>query len=141
MTLEFTADFSIPQSMTIVENGAYSVDLQDTGELSWTIVGVNEQGNEVIEVLTTPPLSDVADIRLYVLGYKNDGPELRIYVNNELVAEAENSEIENLLSVDGADMFIGAPGYALSNVNYHTCLLYTSPSPRDRTRSRMPSSA
>ena len=28
------------------------------------------------------------------------------------------------------------------SVNYHTdCLLYTSPSPRDRTRSRMPSSA
>ena len=24
---------------------------------------------------------------------------------------------------------------------YYTCLLYTSPSPRDRTRSRMPSSA
>ena len=27
------------------------------------------------------------------------------------------------------------------NVGYHSCLLYTSPSPRDRTRSRMPSSA
>ena len=26
-------------------------------------------------------------------------------------------------------------------VRFHTCLLYTSPSPRDRTRSRMPSSA
>ena len=25
--------------------------------------------------------------------------------------------------------------------NYNDCLLYTSPSPRDRTRSRMPSSA
>ena len=25
--------------------------------------------------------------------------------------------------------------------NFRTCLLYTSPSPRDRTRSRMPSSA
>ena len=24
---------------------------------------------------------------------------------------------------------------------FHACLLYTSPSPRDRTRSRMPSSA
>ena len=24
---------------------------------------------------------------------------------------------------------------------FHVCLLYTSPSPRDRTRSRMPSSA
>ena len=29
----------------------------------------------------------------------------------------------------------------LQEPNYLTCLLYTSPSPRDRTRSRMPSSA
>ena len=28
-----------------------------------------------------------------------------------------------------------------SSTNVYTCLLYTSPSPRDRTRSRMPSSA
>ena len=28
-----------------------------------------------------------------------------------------------------------------STDDYITCLLYTSPSPRDRTRSRMPSSA
>ena len=27
------------------------------------------------------------------------------------------------------------------HANYHTCLLYTSPSPRDRQKSRMPSSA
>ena len=27
------------------------------------------------------------------------------------------------------------------NTIYYSCLLYTSPSPRDRTRSRMPSSA
>ena len=26
-------------------------------------------------------------------------------------------------------------------INYYSCLLYTSPSPRDRTRPRMPSSA
>ena len=29
----------------------------------------------------------------------------------------------------------------MNQVGIHTCLLYTSPSPRDRTRSRMPSSA
>ena len=29
----------------------------------------------------------------------------------------------------------------LENIIYHTCLLYTSPSPRDVKRSRMPSSA
>ena len=28
-----------------------------------------------------------------------------------------------------------------SNTHHRDCLLYTSPSPRDRTRSRMPSSA
>jgi len=39
-----------------------------------------------------------------------------------------------------ADLALDTPGY----VNYKqftSCLLYTSPSPRDRTRSRMPSSA
>ena len=34
-----------------------------------------------------------------------------------------------------------APGHADYIKNMITCLLYTSPSPRDRTRSRMPSSA
>ena len=32
-------------------------------------------------------------------------------------------------------------GVIIENVSGMTCLLYTSPSPRDRTRSRMPSSA
>ena len=31
--------------------------------------------------------------------------------------------------------------YLYESDNTYTCLLYTSPSPRDRTRSRMPSSA
>ena len=31
--------------------------------------------------------------------------------------------------------------YTAFNANMAVCLLYTSPSPRDRTRSRMPSSA
>ena len=36
---------------------------------------------------------------------------------------------------------IGAPAYPDATRLLITCLLYTSPSPRDRTRSRMPSSA
>ena len=40
----------------------------------------------------------------------------------------------------------GFPDYRIQKANEYTkrysdCLLYTSPSPRDRTRSRMPSSA
>ena len=33
------------------------------------------------------------------------------------------------------------PGYKMQQAMNNSCLLYTSPSPRDRTRSRMPSSA
>ena len=37
--------------------------------------------------------------------------------------------------------FDEAVGYKVEFVQDNDCLLYTSPSPRDRTRSRMPSSA
>ena len=40
------------------------------------------------------------------------------------------------------NLFDGAKVMAKGTVTYYdSCLLYTSPSPRDRTRSRMPSSA
>ena len=43
----------------------------------------------------------------------------------------------------GKEKFVlhDGPPYANGNIHMGTCLLYTSPSPRDRTRSRMPSSA
>ena len=36
---------------------------------------------------------------------------------------------------------VGAYGHGLSRLKMYCCLLYTSPSPRDMRRSRMPSSA
>ena len=43
------------------------------------------------------------------------------------------------------DVIMPVVGYFSAGVDFsgigYTCLLYTSPSPRDRTRSRMPSSA
>ena len=43
----------------------------------------------------------------------------------------------------GPDLVINASDDELNKMNAYVrdCLLYTSPSPRDRTRSRMPSSA
>ena len=52
---------------------------------------------------------------------------LRVNAKNTIV-QHDHDVIEN----DGAGGF---------TVRYNDCLLYTSPSPRDRTRSRMPSSA
>ena len=51
----------------------------------------------------------------------------------------EDNSIENILG-GITDYEPGVLGEGMS-ANYFNCLLYTSPSPRDRTRSRMPSSA
>ena len=45
------------------------------------------------------------------------------------------------VSVTGKIMGKGIPADHWESVAMKGCLLYTSPSPRDRTRSRMPSSA
>ena len=50
---------------------------------------------------------------------------------NEEILDAYSPEIERLKT---------AHGFVTADV-INVCLLYTSPSPRDRTRSRMPSSA
>ena len=53
--------------------------------------------------------------------------------------------LEKLLELSGQESIIGLfphlSMFVYGGVNYNPCLLYTSPSPRDRTRYRMPSSA
>ena len=53
-----------------------------------------------------------------------------------VIVNAEDQRL-HLIDPDGAVRPITPP----NNDRYGDCLLYTSPSPRDRTRSRMPSSA
>ena len=68
--------------------------------------------------------------------------------NNEIIHEnhyqkAQVSQCASNTSQTNTPQFQGSEGYeeAMRNSNKQVCLLYTSPSPRDRTRSRMPSSA
>ena len=53
-------------------------------------------------------------------------------VGNELIQPKQ-------LASSGVNEALSAPNKVVANASI--CLLYTSPSPRDRTRSRMPSSA
>ena len=75
----------------------------------------------------------------------------RVYTFGNGQAEGK-ADMKNLLGGKGANLaemnLIGIPvppGFTITTdvcTEYNTfCLLYTSPSPRDRTRSRMPSSA
>ena len=58
-----------------------------------------------------------------------------IEIMREVVSEAENPVMLYSVGKDSAVML------HLAKKAFYPCLLYTSPSPRDRTRSRMPSSA
>ena len=55
--------------------------------------------------------------------------------------EAEGHEQMDYAFEQGVNFFDTAELYPVPADQYTHCLLYTSPSPRDRTRSRMPSSA
>ena len=56
---------------------------------------------------------------------------------NDLI---EGVKIDGEVYLDGANIFTEMDDITLRH-RVGICLLYTSPSPRDRTRSRMPSSA
>ena len=53
----------------------------------------------------------------------------------------EREEVPALRGLDLAEAMARLTAQSLRGRVVDTCLLYTSPSPRDRTRSRMPSSA
>ena len=60
------------------------------------------------------------------------------------IPDSNNLSVSGSLNVTGVTTFSSGAELNLQGVNLNSgssCLLYTSPSPRDRTRSRMPSSA
>ena len=61
---------------------------------------------------------------------------------NEIIIHCSATREGQDISVDTIKKW-HVEGRGWSDIGYHfyICLLYTSPSPRDRTRSRMPSSA
>ena len=78
----------------------------------------------------------------------NSGTSLTLLYQNNLNFTDDANHIGTIL-LDPMTMADGVKACAAISENLlsqaaiqnHTCLLYTSPSPRDRTRSRMPSSA
>ena len=63
-------------------------------------------------------------------------------INWDNILDVSNATVDEMwenfkeIVIDGMNLFIPR-----GNQRLKSCLLYTSPSPRDRTRSRMPSSA
>ena len=72
-----------------------------------------------------------------------DRPGIVAVVSNALTRRGVNLEQVNQMALHGqfALMCVIQKPAGLSNEQIQHCLLYTSPSPRDRQKSRMPSSA
>ena len=68
---------------------------------------------------------------------QNIRKHLKAYENK--ILDLSTEEIVNTAKRTGAQ--VKGPIPLPTRIERYTCLLYTSPSPRDRTRSRMPSSA
>ena len=67
-------------------------------------------------------------------------PEIRLLPNDDAPDSVQSMYCE-YQGICGSDEIVRKVNLSDPNSKQITCLLYTSPSPRDRTRSRMPSSA
>ena len=70
--------------------------------------------------------------------------EMQKCVSEWEIAKINDHKAVGLMNVTDMEMFtamMSSPEAAELDAKYNICLLYTSPSPRDPTKSRMPSSA
>ena len=103
------------------------------GSLTTTIKISGKQGHVAYPEWTLNPINPLTSI-------------LDALCNLELDQGTEdfppsNMEIVNISSSQGATNVVPQTATGVFNIRYNICLLYTSPSPRDRQKSRMPSSA
>ena len=86
--------------------------------------------------------STAVDAQNIVTSNSNDRVDVRAAANNRRgYAEAIGLDSSSLDTGSGNDRVRISARANGQSTNAWACLLYTSPSPRDRTRSRMPSSA
>ena len=75
-------------------------------------------------------------------GLKGLGPDVKDIPINDADKRKKNIEEGRGITLGNAGRNKGGSfNFATSNEMWRACLLYTSPSPRDRQKSRMPSSA
>ena len=128
---------TIPQGVTITADDAWITVKGSKGELKqFTMPGIEVKvdGDQLV-------VTRASEEKMH----KSKHGLMRTLIANMITGVTDG--FEKKLEVNGVGFKINMQGKTLNmalgfshDVNY-TCLLYTSPSPRDRTRSRMPSSA
>ena len=126
------------ESLNLDNIGAFSISNVDLkGELAAELISIDEL-----------KLDDCSFIHLDIEGHEiscikgaiNTIKSFHPDIYAEITTSRRGQSLYNKLVSYYTNVYIHCPK-AFNKGNYKGCLLYTSPSPRDRTRSRMPSSA
>ena len=141
----YDAIFGMGAASVTPEDGVTQADLDAAnGEIEDLHFEVNEAYEEIEDLLDE--ISDMnAELPTIINNAKQEGINIAKQKISDLAAAEGLGSID--LTVPGSNGFprsVTQMAEILKNRAYsagYTCLLYTSPSPRDRTRSRMPSSA
>ena len=115
------------------------------GALSkWELIqSTVDSGGIVVEPRKTDPITvdNVDDPTRPIVGIRTATKGGDAAVNSGAVARLATDAEVATEGTGGTDAVVTADQLRTTNIAVDACLLYTSPSPRDRTRSRMPSSA
>ena len=120
------------------------------------VVGLDIGTSKIVAIVAK--IIDEERVEIIGLGHKpSQGLKKGVVINIESTVTAIQEavhEAELMAGVEIKSVYAGIAGSHIRSMNSHgivaikdgevtasDCLLYTSPSPRDRTRSRMPSSA
>ena len=90
------------------------------------------------DAAVTEPLLDF--LQAHAIGIEQAGAAMAQVVETDTLHLVCYQKIREMLAQEIGPNPLSHRVY-IKNTAWSTCLLYTSPSPRDRTRSRMPSSA
>ena len=105
---------------------------------------VEEEGSSGVKLMATALRVTIPQITITVPANDKLIP-IQAYTAYQVIPEGTSVvisfEATTITAGDSVIMDLSKTGDDKSQVTKHTCLLYTSPSPRDRQKSRMPSSA
>ena len=134
--------YRILHSLVVTGKDPTPVELQSGTKIERADLATTHEEADVIMVQQTVELAESGAACITVVSDDTDVFILLIHFY-----AARNLSCKLFMETTGSDravIDIAATVYAQANIQgapIKTCLLYTSPSPRDRTRSRMPSSA
>ena len=91
--------------------------------------------NPIIVALDVPKVNEALELA------EELGPFVGAFKIGKQLFVGEGPDVVRKLKAKGAQIFLDLKFHDIPNTVAKACLLYTSPSPRDRHKSRMPSSA